>query len=126
MMPNFMGDHIRLCEFTRSAESGPELIEKAKIEIDLLVFRTVERADRILRHAACRRVCIPEENQFCVPVGNVLGFGENASPVPLDIIEDKRDKLDFGLFLRIQLPVRGTADFLSGSPSRKQRKEISV
>ena len=43
MVPYLMSNHIGLCEIARGPEARVQLVKERKIEVDLLVGRTVER-----------------------------------------------------------------------------------
>ncbi len=63
MMPDFMGDHIGLCEITRCAEALLELVEEVRIEVNLLVERAVEWTHGGLGGAAARASATGIEGQ---------------------------------------------------------------
>jgi len=45
VVANFMCDHVRLREFPRRAKAVLEFLKEAEIQVNFLVFRTVEGTD---------------------------------------------------------------------------------
>ena len=52
MVPDLMRQHVGFREFTWGAESVLQFVEEGKVDINLLILRTVEGTGRRLRHAA--------------------------------------------------------------------------
>ena len=58
-MANFVRNHVRLREFSGRAKAVLEFLKEAKIEVNFLVFRTVEWTDGCLRLSASRGIFVP-------------------------------------------------------------------
>src|SRR6476646_4132843 len=87
MVAVLVREHVRLREGAASrAESRPELVEEAEIDVDVLVDRAVERADvcRSVAAAGARRA--GEEDSLRRHVAPA-GAGEGARPVRLDAVD---------------------------------------
>src|SRR5688572_3315702 len=52
VVPDLVRDDVGLRKVARRAEAARQLVEEAQVDIDLLVGRAIERADRRLREAA--------------------------------------------------------------------------
>lgn len=74
MVPYLMGDHIRLGKITRCLEFPPELVEKAEIEIKVVVTRTIERPGRRIGHSASGRDAPGKQDElrFLIPDARLL------------------------------------------------------
>src|SRR5262245_24708789 len=46
VMTNFMRDHVGLCEIASGTQAVLEFMEKSKVDVNALVFRTIERTGR--------------------------------------------------------------------------------
>src|SRR5690242_6827184 len=125
MMAYLMGDNVSLGKFTRSAEAGSQLIEEAKIEVDLFVLRTIKRSDCVARQATCRRISVSEQYQSGVAVCNVRDARQVTVPSALDIIQNKRDELHFGFFAFVELPV-GCGSRGSRRCTSKQHEKVAM
>src|SRR5882672_12385651 len=104
MVPQFVCQHIGLSKLTGSAKALPQFVVESKVDIDLLVLRTIKRPCGGLRPAATRRREIAIQHQLRVPVGNSTLL-KNPSPGLLHVIEHERHELDGGLLGRVALRV---------------------
>ena len=75
-----MRNHVRLCEFSGRAEAVLEFVKEAQIEVNFLVFRTVEWTDGCLRLSASRGIRVPIKYKFGVPVGLARRLRQKSCP----------------------------------------------
>src|SRR6476659_220399 len=101
MMPDFMGDHIRLRKLAWSAEALREFLEKTQIQINFLVPWTIEWTGSCLGFSARRRILVPIKHQLGVAVGNTRSGRQDLIPGGLHIVEHKLNELVFGFFLGV-------------------------
>src|SRR5689334_12174966 len=93
MMPDLVCDHISLGKLARSAadvaaaKARRDLIEERRVEIDLLVGRTVERSHGALRFSTATRVCgAAIENEHRRAIGPAVP-GEDLLPLQFGATE---------------------------------------
>src|SRR5688572_13059361 len=91
-MADFMREHVRLGEVARSLEAGSQLVIEREVDIDLLVARTVERADGGARGSAGGLHLTAEQHEFG---RNVLGamLLEEGGPGVFGVAEHRCDEL---------------------------------
>ena len=97
VVPELVRDDVRLCEVARCPEPARELVEEAQVEVDALVGRAVERADR-RRSIATRggdRIAEHRKASFAILVPKAW---EQLRPGLLDVVEHERHELH-ALFL---------------------------
>ena len=80
VMADLMRDDISVGEIAAAAEAPFHVLEKSGIEIDLLVFRAIERPHRRLGAAAARGRAAAVENEFRLDVGNAFLLRQNLRP----------------------------------------------
>src|SRR5215831_11276225 len=68
VMPDFVCNYVRLCEFSGCSESLPQFVVKAEVNVDLLIFRAIKRPGRGLRRSATRLRIVTKEHQPCVAI----------------------------------------------------------
>lgn len=68
MVANFMRNHIRLREFSGRTKAVLEFLKKAEIEVNFLVFRTVEGTYSGLGLSAGRWILVPIKHELGVTV----------------------------------------------------------
>src|SRR5262245_42856977 len=90
VMPDLVGDHVRLREVARRREPLRQLVEEPEIEIDLAITRTVERSRRGFSESACRLDLVAEEYDAC----SLVAAAENLFPRPLRVLGDGVDHID--------------------------------
>src|SRR5437868_3400228 len=96
VVPQLVGKHVGLGEIARRAKALLELVEKAQIEVDSLVNRTIERPHcRLCRTAAGVGGVAKQYEARWRESGAVAG--ENLGPRSLNIVENEGDELDLGL-----------------------------
>jgi hypothetical protein len=108
MMADFVRYHVRLGEFTGSAEAGGQLIEETQVDVYLFVFGAVKRAGCRLRRAASGLGVIAEQHQLGMAV---IGAGQRqqAGPRLLHIVQDEGDELDFAITTSPGIAVSGVS-----------------
>ena len=92
VVADLVGDHIGLREVAGSPEAPPQFLVEAKIDVDLLVGRAIERAHRALGEAATRTNGVREQHQLGVAV-LMAGGGQQFVPHRLGIVEHERHEL---------------------------------
>jgi hypothetical protein len=100
VMTDLVREHIRLREIARRAEALLQLFVKGEIDVDLLVFRTVERSRGRLRVAARGVGGVAEKHQLGVAVRRARLLREDVLPRLLCVVEDEGDELHFLLLFR--------------------------
>jgi hypothetical protein len=118
VVPDLVRDDIRLREVSRRAELLLQGVVERQVDVDLLVGRTIERADRALREAAVRVHRVAEEDELGAPIGRAHLIVQIVGPHLLSVIEDERDELDLLLFGRV---VDGY-----GLPSAPRREQVAA
>ncbi|MNT69906.1 hypothetical protein D3C72_2082510 [compost metagenome] len=96
MVADFVGDDIGLGEIAGSREALFHFAEEAHVQVDLLVGRAVERADRRGGETAGRVDLAAEQGQGRVFV-LAPGLGEDRPPGVFGVTEDRGD--EFGLLV---------------------------
>src|SRR5215216_4613798 len=91
-MTDFMRDHIRLREISRRTELPAQLFVKSKIDVDLLVTRTVERSNRGAGNATGRAHLIREQDQRWFSILATIP-SKHVLPNVFGFREDHRDEL---------------------------------
>src|SRR5882724_4876005 len=99
-MSNFVGEDVGFGKFSGGAEAVLQFVVEAEIDVDLFVLGTVERTGGGLRRAAGGTVGVAEQDQLGVAVGNAL-LRQDLAPGVLSVVQDERDEVDQGLFLRV-------------------------
>src|SRR5829696_7723854 len=99
VMTELMCKDVRLREVAARAEPILQLVVKPEIDVDLLIYRAVERSHRGLRISAGRLCRVPEENELGSRIGRIRP-AENFLPCAVVIIEHIRDELHLSLFAR--------------------------
>jgi hypothetical protein len=96
VMPDLVGDDVRLREVARRAETAPQLVIEAEVDVDLLVQRTVKRPHRRLADAARRRrrAAKHHDGRLAIPVP------EQLPPRVLGVVDNEVDELKEALLLR--------------------------
>src|ERR1051325_8405173 len=97
MMTDFMCDYIRLREISRRTELFSQLFVKGKIDIDLLVIRTVERANRGAGNSTSRAYLVRKQDQRWFSILATI-LSKHVLPNVFRFREDHRDEL-FQFFL---------------------------
>jgi hypothetical protein len=92
VMAHFVGDHVGLGKIARGPETRLQIAEERKVEVELLVVGTVERAHRRLPHAAGRAHASVVEDERRRVIGN-LGLLEDLGPDVLGAAENLGDEL---------------------------------
>src|SRR5262249_12056509 len=97
-MPDLVRDHVSLGKLARSAadvaaaEARRDLIEERRVEIDLLVGRTVERSHGTLRFSTATRVRgAAIENEHRRAIDSAV-LGEDLLPLQLGAAENLTDE----------------------------------
>ena len=89
MVPVLVGEYVCLCEWAAlRPELGTKLIEESKVDVDVLVGRTVERADRFGGRAAPGLDLARKEGGLG---GLVAAVGELVLPVALNTVDKAHD-----------------------------------
>jgi hypothetical protein len=121
-----MRNYVCLRKLSRRTKPGPQLIEETQIQINLLIFWTVEGANRNLRHPTGRRIGVSEQHKLGVAIRHACILRQNRAPVSLHIIQDERDELYFRLLTRILLPVRFLLNCWGARIAREQGEQIAM
>src|SRR6516225_6356399 len=116
-MAKLVSDHVSLAELARRAQAIGQLVEEAQVDIDLLVRRAIKRTGSRLGGAAGRCRVVAEQNQFCVTIRNPC-LRQDLLPSLLNIVQDKRDELDFFILPSVTAP---TSDAAAGAVGRGDR-----
>src|SRR5580704_14643654 len=109
VMAHFMGKHIRLREFSRSAKPALQLIVKSEVDVNLLVAGAIERTSGRFRAATGRLPKVSEEYELGMAVRSARLFRQQLFPVLLRVIENEGDPLNQRFFGCISCGV-GLAD----------------
>src|SRR5215510_4226129 len=99
-MPDLVGDHVTPREVSGRAEAALQLLEERLVQVDVAVFRTVERPDRRAGQPARRldattkqhepwRLVLPAQLLEDLPPG-VLGVTDDARDELLALVADRR------------------------------------
>jgi hypothetical protein len=126
VMAEFMGEDVSLGEFSRSSESLLEFVKKCQIDVDLLVFRAIERPAGCLSPATTRVDAIAEQRQLRVAIGDAL-LTQYLSPGLLRVVKDERDELHQRFFAFIESRIRlAVLDGGSPSPEAGEREKVPM
>src|SRR6516165_8169820 len=116
-MAKLVSDHVSLAELARRAQAIGQLVEEAQVDIDLLVRRAIKRTGSRLGGAAGRCRVVAEQNQFCVTIRNPCPR-QDLLPSLLNVVQDKRDELDFFILPGV---TAATSDAAAGAVGRGDR-----
>ena len=105
MVANFMCNYVRLREFPGRAKAVFEFLKEAEIEVNLLIFWTVEGTDCCLGLSASRWIFVPIKHELGVAIGHAGRLRQGFVPSCLNIVQHKLDELVFGFLLSVLLGV---------------------
>jgi hypothetical protein len=92
-MANLVGEHVSLREISGCAKAVFQFVVEAKIDVDFLIQRAIERSHGGLGEATAGAYRVSKQDKLSVAV-LLSEFGQFAAPSVLHIVEDERDEID--------------------------------
>ena len=121
-MAQFVSDDVGLRKLARRAEAAVQLVEKAEVNVNLLVVGAVERSGGGFCSTAAGLRCVAEEHQLGMAIVGVSLLRQDLRPGVLGVVQNERHILHQRLFSGIAGRIRladGRAGIHAGSAAEE-------